>query len=145
MEQSARRKTAYSFRIGDGRSRQCIVNTCGHCGGVRKRKGADVKPNGRKIAAKKVQQSVPKSPSVVSKKDEFQIGNDFISLPGNPKKRGNVATNKVTAAPKSGFSFKKTQSGNDNTMPLLSGGKKKKVKKKQPGSKLMDFLSSLND
>lgn len=144
-EKGTQRKMAYSYIIGDGRSRQCIVNKCGHCGGLKKRKGVNVKPGGRTKRAKKIPSLQKSPPASRSQKDEFQGGNDFISLPCNLKESGNMATNKMTAAPKSGFSFKKKQACNDNSMQLLSGGKKKKVKKKQPGSKLMDFLSSLND
>eukprot|EP00956_Cyclotella_meneghiniana_P028709 scaffold67753_cov66-Cyclotella_meneghiniana.AAC.2 len=83
--------------------------------------------------------------------DEFTECN-YISLPKSKKNnnKSNNTSKQVSAAgvKKPSFSFKKKQTEVIATSsPLLSGGKQKKKKKKGPsaGSKLMDFLSSLND
>lgn len=133
-------KLANLHRLGDGRSKHCVVNKCGFCGNEKKKKGIEVKRIQRSTSNIKSIQNQKRDNSnepvdlkkMVGKKDDFKDSN-FISLPGD----------KPAAAKKTGFSlFKHKQ---NSTPPLLSGGKKKKAKKQAAGSKLMDFLSSLND
>jgi hypothetical protein len=151
IEQNQRMKLANLNRLGDGRSRHCVVNKCGFCGVERKRKGVEVKSAQKNKSSKREKQSFQKS--IVAdlkrneKKDVFDNSN-FISLPGPQKKsKANAMKSNTTlaASSKTSFSFKNKQADLSKPAPLLTGGKKKKTKKKQPGSKLMDFLSSLND
>jgi hypothetical protein len=137
IEENQRIKLANLHRLGDGRSKHCVVNTCGFCGNERKKKGIEVKSI-QKSYTKSIQKpkrdksnSLVDSKKLKCEKDEFKDSN-FISLPGKP----------AAAMPKTGFSFKQKKNTNP---PLLLGGKKKKAKKQAAGSKLMDFLSSLND
>jgi hypothetical protein len=148
IEENQRMKLANLYRIGDGRSKHCVVNKCGFCANEKKRKGVEVKGvqktgiSGKKVKQKQVRESnISSSRQDIEKKDEFKDSN-FISLPGNLKKGKAGTTNKAAAPSKIGYSFKQKQG---NPPPLLSSGKKKKAKKQPAGSKLMDFLSSLND
>ena len=103
------------YQVTDGTSKNVIVQTCDHCYTQRKIKG---------LPAKKGQKRKSKPPLGTPKRDE--IGSDFLML---PKNQPIVATMKSSQIPK-------FQS------PLV-GGKKKK-KKPEPKSGLMNFLSSLN-
>lgn len=149
----AEMREANRRRIGDGRSRHCVVRICGFCGTETKKKGVELTNNTKKTGTTKERQQ--KKPSESNRQgimptkgarkradDESLDECNFISLPDSKRKHSRAVTSKqaaqVTETPS--FSFKTKQS------PLVSGGKKKKKKKGPPaGSKLMDFLSSLND
>eukprot|EP00984_Skeletonema_dohrnii_P032283 scaffold26079_cov72-Skeletonema_dohrnii-CCMP3373.AAC.2 len=151
MAQKELLKVADSYRLGDGKSKQCIVVECKFCGSKRRRKGIEVSV---KNTRRKTEQSDAKascSKNRIEKKMQAQtqtqthkqvertIGTqisdntDFISLASFGKSKQQAT--------------KKRPMKND--VPLLQVGKKKKKKKQEPKSKksssLMDFLSSLND
>lgn len=150
MAQKELLKVADSYRLGDGKSKQCIVVECKFCGSKRKRKGMEVSV---KSTRRKTEQSDAKASRPKSKREketqahhahaqstkrnintigtQIQDNSDFISLASFGKSK-QQATKKRPVK---------------NATPLLQGGKKKK-KKQEPKSKksgLMDFLSSLND
>ncbi len=147
MAQKELLKVADSYRLGDGKSKQCIVVECKFCGSKRKRKGIEVSV---KSTRRKTEQADAKASSSKSKREtqahhtqhaqsmrnkntigtQIQDHSDFISLASFGKSK-QQATKKRPV----------------NTATPLLGGKKKK-KKQEPKSKksgLMDFLSSLND
>jgi len=147
MAQKELLKVADSYRLGDGKSKHCIVVECKFCGSKRKRKGIEVSvKNSRKktenadakaancsknnnMHAQKKQQTVKKKEETIG--SQIRDNNDFISLASFGKKQ-QATTQKRPM---------------NNDAPLLQVGKKKK-KKQDPTSKkssLMDFLSSLND
>jgi hypothetical protein len=147
MAQKELLKVADSYRLGDGKSKHCIVVECKFCGSKRKRKGIEVSvKNSRKktenadakaancsknnnMHAQKKQQTVKKKEETIG--SQIRDNNDFISLASFGKKQ-QATTQKRPM---------------NNDAPLLQVGKKKK-KKQEPTSKkssLMDFLSSLND
>ena len=177
IRRHAQRQLANLHRIGDGRSRHCVVSTCGYCGTVKKRKGIEIKKKSGVEQQKKKQRRNQQSGNAVVDSNERKANNiavdkhgklqtnettkkshdefaecNYISLPKSKKNnnKSNNISKQVSAAgvKKPSFSFKKKQTEVIATSsPLLSGGKQKKKKKKGPsaGSKLMDFLSSLND
>ena len=142
MEQGHRMKMASLHRLGDGKSRHSLVTKCGYCGEEKKRKGVEVKVSQSNRAAKKDQQTVHKCVTdrsigkTIEKQDGF-VESNFISFSDSQQKYTSKPNNTVAVA-KKGFSCKQNRS------PLLSGSTKK-AKKKPASSKLMDFLSSLND
>jgi len=140
MAQKELLKVADSYRLGDGKSKHCIVVKCKFCGSKRKRKGIEVSvKNTRKKTenadakancSKKNNIHVQKEQKVETIGSQICDNSDFISLASFGTKQ--QATKKRPI---------------NNDAPLLQVGKKKK-KKQEPKSKkssLMDFLSSLND
>lgn len=148
MAQKELLKVADSYRLGDGKSKQCIIVKCIFCGSKRKRKGIEVSV---KSTRRKTEQADAKASSSKSKREketqahhtraqsmrnkntigtQIQDNSDFISLASFGKSK-QQATKKRPV---------------NNATPLL-GGKKKKKKQEPKGKKsgLMDFLSSLND
>ena len=138
MAQKELLKIADSYRLGDGKSKQCIVVECKFCGSKRKRKGIEISV---KNTRKMTEESDAKASSSESKREQskrnintigtqIQDNSDFISLASFGKSKRQAKKRPV-----------------NNATPLLQGGKKKKKKLEPKGKKsgLMDFLSSLND
>ncbi len=149
MAQKELLKVADSYRLGDGKSKQCIVVECNFCGSKSKRKGIEVsvkntrgktgqldaKASSPKRKREKKTQTchTPAQPKRNINTIDTQIreNNDFISLASFGKKKQQTAKKRPV----------------NNDAPLLQD-RKKKIKKQEPKSKksgLMDFLSSLND
>ncbi|KAL9178705.1 hypothetical protein ACHAXT_003836 [Thalassiosira profunda] len=152
LQQEEMRRIASSYRVGDGRSRQCLVMTCTHCGTKKKRKGIDVKPDkktgardgaGQKKQKAKQPEKRPEKETVAS---QIRDNTDYISLAsfGEGAKLGEK---KPPQHKGQAHSAKRKQDVPDVLASPLLGGKKKKRKKKPEAKKgaLMDFLSSLND
>lgn len=132
-------KVADSYRIGDGKSKHCIVIECNFCGAKRKRKGIEISVKNMRRrteptdatanCSKKTNKKKTQTNKERSVETQIRDNTDFISL----------------------VSFGDTQQGKkvemNNDAPLLQIGKKKKKKQepKNKNSDLMDFLSSLND
>ena len=146
MAQKELLKVADSYRLGDGKSKQCIVVECKFCGSKRKRKGievsvkntrrkteqSDAKPSCSKSKNEKKTQTHAQSESKMNTiGTQIRDNTDFISLASFGKSK-QQATKKRSMK---------------NNAPLLQVGKKKKKKQEPKGKKssLMDFLSSLND
>lgn len=145
MAQKELLKVADSYRLGDGKSKQCIVVECKFCGSKRKRKGievsvkntrrkteSDAKPSCSKSKNEKKTQTHAQSESKMNTiGTQIRDNTDFISLASFGKSKQQAT--------------KKRPMKNDT--PLLQVGKKKKKKQEPKGKKssLMDFLSSLND
>ena len=161
-------KECHGWRsVGDGMSKNCVVYTCGYCGTKRRLKGGLIRGSGNNneqnrrpdvkgmmgdnsIDFNRRRKSTNTPPSSAAKKitSTNTLGcttdEDFIKLDKcktTPKKKLTESTvasmtplKPVNEAP---------------VLSLLHGKKKKKVRKSQGGdakqSKLMDFLSSLND
>ena len=149
-------QVASSYRLGDGRAKNCLVMKCTYCGTKKKRKGIEVKADIKKSSSmegditknvkndtrKKIKGTPAQQHANNEKKNvisQLKDNSDYISLSsigGGSKDNSKESNN-------SG----KRKKQNDDASPLLSG-KKKKKKKKEPEKKksdLMDFLSSLND
>ena len=154
-------QVASSYRLGDGRAKNCLVMKCTYCGTKKKRKGIEVKADIKKSSsmgsdnnllkpakndtrtkikgtAQQQQHNNKEKKNVIS---QIKDNSDYIylsSISGGSKDNSKGSNN-------TGKSGKRKQ--NDDVSPLLTG-KKKKKKKKAPEKKksdLMDFLSSLND
>jgi hypothetical protein len=155
------RRIAYSYRLGDGRARNCLVMKCTHCGTKKKRKGMEVKKsanNGKRkddddVARRKkkgdgrstrrpseIGMAVGKKADVESRvRDE---SSDFISLEG-----GKLLNSKRQQRPDERQGMGKRKHDENSLVSPLLAGKKKKKKKPEIAKRgdLMDFLSSLND
>mmetsp|Transcript_5791 Transcript_5791/g.9752 ORF Transcript_5791/g.9752 Transcript_5791/m.9752 type:complete len:314 (+) Transcript_5791:97-1038(+) len=148
MAQKELLKLVDSYRLGDGKSKQCIVVECKFCGSKRKRKGIEVcvKTTRRKTDQSDAKATCSTTKSKNEKKTQthaqsrmkmntvgtqIRDNTDFISLASFGKSKQQAT--------------KKRPMSND--APLLQVGKKKKKKQEPKGKKssLMDFLSSLND
>jgi hypothetical protein len=160
-------RVAYSHRLGDGRARNCSVMKCPYCGTRKKRKGMEVRRDGKKGAGKASAgaaddgasrrrnsggrtQQAPERRMVVKSNVASRICDDsgFISL----SSLGNGASelpSKHQHQPdeRQGAGKRKRDDIDSFVSPLLMGKKKKKKKKPVMETKgnLMDFLSSLND
>lgn len=157
-------RIASSYRIGDGRSRHCLVMRCNFCGMKKKRKGMEVKSDKKKSkvidndAGRKMRNVIqPKSGgSRVEKRktvaSQIHDNTDFISLSplggGSGKKSANANDQQQQHDGRQVNTGERKQNTPEDAFisPLLSSKKKKKKKKAEPKKgDLMDFLSSLND
>ena len=147
---------ASSYRLGDGRAKNCLVMKCTYCGTKKKRKGMEVKADIKRSSMgsdnnllkpanndtrTKIKGTAAQQPTNKEKKNvisQINDNSDYISL---------SSISGVTAKDNSQRNNTGKRKQNDDVSLLLSG-KKKKKKKKAPEKKksdLMDFLSSLND
>lgn len=151
MAQKELLKVADSYRLGDGKSKQCIVVECKCCGSKRKRKGIEVSvKNTRK---KTEQQPDAKARSCSKNKNEKKM-HVQKDQPVKKRKAATIGsqirdnTDFISLASFGNKQLATTQKRPmNNDAPLLQVGKKKR-KKQEPKSKkssLIDFLSSLND
>lgn len=148
MAQKELLKIADSYRLGDGKSKQCIVVECKFCGSKRKRKGIEISV---KNTRKKTEESDAKASSSESKRErETQTHHTHTQSKRNINTIGTQIQDNSDFISLASFGKSKRQAKKrpvNNATPLLQGGKKKKKKLEPKGKKsgLMDFLSSLND
>ena len=149
MSQKELLKVADSYRLGDGKSKQCIVIECKFCGSKRKRKGIEVSV---KNTRRKTEQSDAKASSKTKSKSEKKTQTHAHVQP--ERKMNTIGTqirDNTDFISLASFGKSKQQATKKRPMkndaPLLQVGKKKKKKQEPKGKKssLMDFLSSLND
>ena len=149
-------QVASSYRLGDGRAKNCLVMKCTYCGTKKKRKGIEIKADIKKSSSigsdnnslKATKHDTQKQRSGTTQQQQhnnnekknvisqIKDNSDYISL---------SSIGGVTLNSQGNNTGERKQK--DDVSPLLSG-KKKKKKKKAPEKKksdLMDFLSSLND
>jgi len=157
-----------SYRLGDGRAKNCLVMKCTYCGTKKKRKGVLVKADTKGSNSGKRKKVVggqadknahrkkgsneettssgrieKETKNVISQK--IRDNTDYISLSSlvgaSTAKKKNDRQGYATGK-------RKLNDAEQLTSPLLAGKKKKKKKKPAETTKkggLMDFLSSLND
>ena len=147
MAQKELLKVADSYRLGDGKSKQCIVVECKFCGSKRKRKGIEVSV---KNTRRKTEQSDAKS-SCSKSKNEKKTQTHHAQSESKTNTIGTQIRDNTDFISLASFGKSKQQATKKRPMkndaPLLQVGKKKKKKQEPKGKKssLMDFLSSLND
>mmetsp|Transcript_17402 Transcript_17402/g.29490 ORF Transcript_17402/g.29490 Transcript_17402/m.29490 type:complete len:316 (+) Transcript_17402:154-1101(+) len=154
MAQKELLKVADSYRLGDGKSKQCIVVECKFCGSKRRRKGIEVSvKNTRRKTEEQSDAKASCSKNRIEKKMQPQTQTQaHKQVERKPNTIGTQIRDNTDFISLASFGKSKQQATKKRTMkndaPLLQVGKKKK-KKQEPKSKtsssLMDFLSSLND
>jgi|SaaInl74LU_5_DNA_1037368.scaffolds.fasta_scaffold09906_4 hypothetical protein len=154
MAQKELLKVADSYRLGDGKSKQCIVVECKFCGSKRKRKGIEVSvKNTRRKTEEQSDAKASCSKNRIEKKMQAQTQTQaHKKVERKPNTIGTQIRDNTDFISLASFGKSKQQATKKRPMkndaPLLQVGKKKK-KKQEPKSKksssLMDFLSSLND
>jgi len=150
-------QVASSYRLGDGRAKNCLVMICTYCGTKKKRKGIEVKADNKKSSSMGNDNNLKTAKNDTRKKIK---GTPAQQHTNNEKKNviSQIKDNSDYISLSSiggGVTAKDNSKGSNNTgkrkhddVSLLLSGKKKKKKKKAPEKKksdLMDFLSSLND
>ena len=150
-------QVASSYRLGDGRAKNCLVMKCTYCGTKKKRKGIEVKADNKKSNSMGSDNNLLKTAkNDTRKKIKGTAAQQYTN--NEKKKISQIKDNSdyISLSSISGVTAKDNSKGNNNTgkrkqnddVSLLLSGKKKKKKKKAPEKKksdLMDFLSSLND
>ena len=142
-------KVAASYRLGDGRAKNCLVMKCTYCGTKRKRKGVEVKPDARSNSTRGSDGG--KAVAQVSNQNANQKKRNEATKHNYTKTRVETQihdnSDYISLSSIGGGITGKRKHNDEHTSPLLLAGKKKKKKKKPVEKKgdLMDFLSSLND
>eukprot|EP00984_Skeletonema_dohrnii_P032285 scaffold26080_cov155-Skeletonema_dohrnii-CCMP3373.AAC.2 len=153
MAQKELLKVADSYRLGDGKSKQCIVVECKFCGSKRKRKGIEVSVKNTRRKTEQSDAKASSSKNRIEKKMQAQTQPQaHKQVERKPNTIGTQISDNSDFISLASFGKSKQQATKKrpmkNDVPLLQVGKKKK-KKQEPKSKqsssLMDFLSSLND
>jgi len=149
---------ASSYRLGDGRAKNCLVMKCTYCGTKKKRKGIEVKAddkksssmgsdNDLKTAKNDTRKKMKRTPAQQQQHNNKEKKNVISQIKDNSDYISLSSVGGITAKDNSKGNNAGKRKQNDDVSLLLSG-KKKKKKKKAPEKKksdLMDFLSSLND
>ena len=157
-----------SYRLGDGRAKNCLVMKCTYCGTKKKRKGVLVKADtkgsnsgkSKKVVGGQADKNAHRkkgsneettssgriekeTKNVISQK--IRENTDYISLSSLV---GASTAKKKNDRQGDAARKRKLNDAEQLTSPLLAGKKKKKKRKPAETTKkggLMDFLSSLND
>jgi len=151
-------QVASSYRLGDGRAKNCLVIKCTYCGTKKKRKGIEVKADIKKSSSMGSDNNLLK-PTKNDTRTKIKETAAQQQQHNNKEKKNVISQIKdnsdyISLSSVGGITAKDNSKGNnagkrkhEDVSSLLSG-KKKKKKKKAPEKKksdLMDFLSSLND
>ena len=161
------RRAAYSHRLGDGRARNCYVAKCAHCGTRRKRKGAEVRKDGKRgvgrasagamddddAARRRKSGGLTRPPPARRMAGKSNAASrtcddsDFISL-NSIGDGANKFPSKHQHQPEEqkGAGKRNRDENGSFVSPLLMGKKKKKKKKPELEKRgdLMNFLSSFD-